>query len=72
MSATLERKTSTESLQHLRLREAKLKGEIEVLTHLKAALCVKELTNSGRHYVNKLIKAKAYDLRTVESEIRCG
>jgi hypothetical protein len=71
MSATLDRKTNTESLQHLRLREAKLEGEIEILNHLKIALCVRELTNGGRHYVNKLITTRKNDLRTVKSKIGC-
>ena len=44
------------SLQHIESkRKAKLEGRIEALEHIKAALCVRELTAGGRRHIDKLI-----------------
>jgi hypothetical protein len=71
MLHTSEARTSTgnSSPRSLYERKAKIEGQIEVLKYLKGALCVRELTNPGRHHVEKIIKNKQNDLRSIEIEI---
>ena len=66
MPVTCGHKISTECLRHL--HQERLKSEIALLKHLKAALCVRELTNSGRHYVNNLISNKEHELSNIEKQ----
>lgn len=65
-------KIDTANLRNLKQSKEKLEAEIELLIHLKRALCVRELTNEGRAYVNKLINQKRHDVRTIESKISSG
>ena len=65
-------KIDTVTLRNLKCRKEILEAEVGMLTHLKGALCIRELTNAGRVYVNKVLKKKQDDIRTIESQISSG
>jgi len=66
MSTTLKARKNTSSLL---LRKNIAEAEIRVLRHLKKALCVKELTNRGRQYIDKMIINRNDELRNIENEL---
>lgn len=51
------------------MQGAKLEAQIEILNHLKIALCVNELSNRGRRYIDKLIKDRKDDLGAIKSKV---
>jgi hypothetical protein len=62
MSATSGHKINSVNLQPQELKRARSEAQIEVLEHLKAALCIRELSNSGRAYINRIIIQKRHEL----------
>ena len=68
MQVTSERKTNTGNSSCLHQERERLESEIRLLKHILVALCIRELTNKGRHYIQKLIKSREHDLRRFENE----
>jgi hypothetical protein len=69
MQATSERKTDTVNCQCQHCQNTKLEGEIEILKHVLNGLCIRELNNGGRAFVNKLIKQKQHELTNLNEPI---
>ena len=48
--------------------EERVEAQIEILEHLKSALCIRELTNPGRQHVNRLLTNKRNELSNLKKQ----